>query len=292
MVFSHSPIQKIYKGWNFWTEDAEEVQALLRPFEDVTVIYGHVHQIQYNQIDNMRFHAVMATAWPWPYPQSYAQAESHLPKLTVPMNRADPFFERDATGWQIINMDSGNVSMEYNLYNNTSRTVAFNKKTGKPEDSAFQDPSQPDPAADPLLEERGMNKKILGTALMMVTFSFTLGLLPVSADEFTQEDLKRWEQEFMSVVEKGRALWGSPELGTNGVACGQCHPNAANTHPETYPKFQKQLGKVITLREMINWCLRNPLEGQPLALDDPRMVAMEAYVTYERRGVKMEPGKH
>jgi cytochrome c len=137
-----------------------------------------------------------------------------------------------------------------------------------------------------------MNKKILGTALMMVTFSFALGLLPVSADEFTQEDLKRWEQEFMSVVEKGRALWGSPELGTNGVACGQCHPNAANTHPETYPKFQKQLGKVITLREMINWCLRNPLEGQPLALDDPRMVAMEAYVAYERRGVKMEPGKH
>jgi thiosulfate dehydrogenase len=137
-----------------------------------------------------------------------------------------------------------------------------------------------------------MNKKILGTALMMVTFSFVLGLLPVSADEFTQEDLKRWEQEFMSVVEKGRALWGSPELGTNGVACGQCHPNAANTHPETYPKFQKQLGKVITLREMINWCLRNPLEGQPLALDDPRMVAMEAYVAYERRGVKMEPGKH
>ena len=137
-----------------------------------------------------------------------------------------------------------------------------------------------------------MNKKILGTALMMVTFSFGLGLLPVSADEFTQEDLKRWEQEFMSVVEKGRVLWGSPELGTNGVACGQCHPNAANTHPETYPKFQKQLGKVITLREMINWCLRNPLEGQPLALDDPRMVAMEAYVAYERRGVKMEPGKH
>ena len=137
-----------------------------------------------------------------------------------------------------------------------------------------------------------MNKKILGTALMMVTFSFALGLLPVSADEFTQEDLKRWEQEFMSVVEKGRVLWGSPDLGTNGVACGQCHPNAANTHPETYPKFQKQLGKVITLREMINWCLRNPLEGQPLALDDPRMVAMEAYVAYERRGVKMEPGKH
>jgi hypothetical protein len=138
VVFSHSPIQKIYKGWNFWTEEAEEVQALLRPFTDATVIYGHVHQIQYNQIDNITFHAVMATAWPWPYPQSYVQAESHLPKLTVPMNRADPFFERDATGWQFIDVNSGRVAMKYNLYSNTDRTVAYNPKTGQPEDTAFQ----------------------------------------------------------------------------------------------------------------------------------------------------------
>jgi Icc protein len=142
VVFSHSPIQKIYKGWNFWTEDAEEVQGLLKPFDDVTVVYGHVHQIQYNQIGNISFHAVMATAWPWPYPESYAQAESHLPKLTVPMNRADPFFERDATGWQFINLANGRVKVDYNLYNNTNRTVAFNPKKGYPEDRVFQDPAR------------------------------------------------------------------------------------------------------------------------------------------------------
>jgi 3',5'-cyclic AMP phosphodiesterase CpdA len=138
VVFSHSPIQKIYKGWNFWTDDAEEVQALLQPFDDVTVVYGHVHQIQYNQVGNISFHAVMATAWPWPYPSSYAQAESHMPKITVPMNRADPFFERDATGWQFINMKTGRVDMEYNLNNNTNRTVAFNPETGQPEDTQYQ----------------------------------------------------------------------------------------------------------------------------------------------------------
>jgi 3',5'-cyclic AMP phosphodiesterase CpdA len=138
VVFSHSPIQKIYKGWNFWTEEAEDIQALLRPFADATVIYGHVHQIQYNQIDNISFHAVMATAWPWPYPESYVQVETHLPKLTVPMNRADPFFERDATGWQLIDLASGRVAMNYNLYNNTNRTVAYNPKTGQPEDTAYQ----------------------------------------------------------------------------------------------------------------------------------------------------------
>ena len=115
---------------------------------------------------------------------------------------------------------------------------------------------------------------------------------PAYADEFTREDLKRWEDEYKSVVKKGRNLWTDPNLGTNGVACAQCHPNAANTNPETYPKFQKQIGRVIALREMINWCLRNPLEGKELPADDPKMIAIEAYVHWERRGMPLEPGKH
>ena len=131
-------------------------------------------------------------------------------------------------------------------------------------------------------------------------FSFTVVFVVLTAiifvfayaDEFTKKDLERWQKEYMSVVETGRELWVSPDLGTNGVACAQCHPNAANTHPETYPKFQQQLGKVIALRDMINWCILNPLEGEPLALDDPRLVAIEAYVTHERRGVALDPGKH
>jgi len=138
-----------------------------------------------------------------------------------------------------------------------------------------------------------MSIKVAGAfALAAVTVAVVWGGLAVRADEFTKEDLERWQNEYMSVVAKGRELWTSPTLGTNGVACAQCHPNAANTHPETYPKFQKQLGKVIALRDMINWCLRNPLEGAPLELDDPNMIALEAYVMYERRGVELAPGKH
>jgi thiosulfate dehydrogenase len=138
-----------------------------------------------------------------------------------------------------------------------------------------------------------MSKKSTGFNIIAVS-ALVVGIVVALAyaDEFTKKDQERWQQEYMSVVNKGRELWVSPELGTNGVACAQCHPNAANTHPETYPKFQKQLGRVIALRDMINWCLLNPLEGTPLELDDPRMVAMEAYITYERRGVALAPGKH
>ena len=136
-----------------------------------------------------------------------------------------------------------------------------------------------------------MSRKAI-IVVAVAVLGFVAGKMAIRADEFTEEDQKRWQNEFMSVVEKGRGWWVSPELGTNGVACAQCHPNAANTHPETYPKFQQQLGRVIALRDMINWCLQQPLEGEPLELDDPRMVAMEAYVTYERRGVPLAPGKH
>jgi thiosulfate dehydrogenase len=137
-----------------------------------------------------------------------------------------------------------------------------------------------------------MSTRFVLVAICILALSVLVGEMATRADEFTQEDLKRWEAEYMSVVQQGRELWVSAELGTNGVACAQCHPNAANTHPETYPKFQQQLGRVIALRDMINWCLQQPLEGAPLDLDDPKMVAIEAYVTYERRGVEMAPGKH
>ncbi len=111
------------------------------------------------------------------------------------------------------------------------------------------------------------------------------------AIDFTEDDVAQDKQIFMDVVERGRAIFVDPNLGSNGVVCAQCHPNAANTHPETYPKFQRQLGKVSVMWEMINWCIMNPLEGMELDADDPDMIALQAYITHERRGVNLEAGK-
>ncbi len=137
-----------------------------------------------------------------------------------------------------------------------------------------------------------MHKKHALIGFAVVALALFLVGISLEADEFTSSDVEHWQAEYMSVVEQGRTLWVSPDLGTNGVACAQCHPNAADTHPETYPKFQQQLGRVVALRDMINWCIMNPLEGEPLELDDPVLVAMEAYIYWERRGVPLSPGKH
>ncbi len=130
-----------------------------------------------------------------------------------------------------------------------------------------------------------------GICLILLALALSVPAVDCRADEFTEADLKKWQEDFMTVVKEGEKLFHSA-LGSNAVSCDMCHPNAANTHPETYPKFQKQIGKVIGLRDMINWCLKNPLKGVEMAADDPKMVAMEAYITWERRGVKLEPGKH
>ena len=109
IVFSHSPLYKIYKSWNFWTDDAEQVQALLAPFKTVTVIHGHTHQMLTNRIGNIHFHGMLSTAWPWPY------APQGLPKLLVRMNRADPFDELDGCGDGTVDVyKSGRVDKTYN----------------------------------------------------------------------------------------------------------------------------------------------------------------------------------
>ena len=140
-MLSHSPLYRIFKPWNFWTDDAEAVQKILKRFKKVTVLHGHVHQVLYNQIGNISFHAMMSTAWPWPYPTTYTQKPSAVPKLTVFMNRADLHSERDGTGWGSLDLATGKAAHNYELWANKPRTVGPGK--GKaPMDTQYQDPKK------------------------------------------------------------------------------------------------------------------------------------------------------
>jgi Icc protein len=119
VVFSHSPLYKYYRPWNFWTEDADEVQAILKRFPSVTVIHGHTHQLLTNRIGSIRFHGMLSTAWPWPY------APEGLPKLTIQMNRPDPFDPNDGLGTGTASVKAnGVVDKLYNLWNRNPIQVA------------------------------------------------------------------------------------------------------------------------------------------------------------------------
>ena len=111
---------------------------------------------------------------------------------------------------------------------------------------------------------------------------------------FSARDEQIWRTSTQQFIDRGHKVFHDvKELGgTTGISCDMCHPDASNTHPETYPKYQVQLGRVALLRDMINWCLENPVRGKPFADDDERMRAMEAYIYSKRTGVQLEFGKH
>ncbi len=125
------------------------------------------------------------------------------------------------------------------------------------------------------------NSKLIGTGQ-----SSTYGTV-------TPQDVQVWKNETYKTAVYGSTVFHSgDQLGSEiAVSCDMCHPRAANTHPESYPKFQPQLGRVALLRDMINWCIEHPVRGKVLAPDDPKMRALEAYILAQRKGVALDYGK-
>jgi hypothetical protein len=125
------------------------------------------------------------------------------------------------------------------------------------------------------------NSKLIGTGQ-----SSTYGTV-------TKQDVQVWKNETYKTAVYGSTVFHSGDLlGSEiAVSCDMCHPRASNTHPESYPKFQPQLGRVALLRDMINWCIEHPVRGKVLAPDDPQMRALEAYILAQRKGVPLDYGK-
>jgi thiosulfate dehydrogenase len=111
---------------------------------------------------------------------------------------------------------------------------------------------------------------------------------------YTDRDRQIWKESTDRLVAEGKRIFHDAKAlgGMNAISCDMCHPDASNTHPETYPKFQVQLGRVALLRDMINWCIENPVRGKPFPDDDPRLKALEAYILAQRKGVALDYGKH
>jgi thiosulfate dehydrogenase len=117
----------------------------------------------------------------------------------------------------------------------------------------------------------------------------------------TPEQLQAFEDAFMEQVRAGDLLFHGDEatqkklkakLSRTGMACAMCHPFGTDIHPHEFPKFQEQIGEFATLRDMINWCIEKPNEGERLDADSPAMKALEAYIYWSNRGSKLDPGRH
>ena len=111
-------------------------------------------------------------------------------------------------------------------------------------------------------------------------------------EPYTEAELADQQAKLLALVDRGRDLWhgSKPEMSNNGLACGNCHHDAAASNPATFPKYLPQFNKVVPFREMVNWCIQNPQGGKALDVNSDDMTAMEAYAFYLYRGKEIEPG--
>ena len=137
----------------------------------------------------------------------------------------------------------------------------------------------------------------VGAALALLMTSRALA----HKERHTPEQLKAFEEVFMEQVRIGDLLFHGDDamqkklniqLTRTGMACAMCHPFGTDVHPHEFPKFQEQIGKFATLRDMINWCIEKPNEGVRIDQDSDAMKALEAYMYWSNRGSKLDPGRH
>ena len=120
-------------------------------------------------------------------------------------------------------------------------------------------------------------------------------------EKMTREQLQAFEDAFMEQVKIGDLLFhGDPDaqqqlgvkLSNTGMACAMCHPYTADTHPQQFPKFQVQMNEFATLRDMINWCIEKPNQGEKIDPNSEAMKALEAYIYWSNTGSVLTPGRY
>lgn len=90
------------------------------------------------------------------------------------------------------------------------------------------------------------------------------------------------------LVLEAEKLWTKPD-GASGRSCNTCHAKASgavqlNRTATSYPKYNEQLRKVITLEQRINLCRKQYMQAPLWAFESPELVGMTAYLKYLSRG--------
>ena len=72
IVFAHRPLIDVYAKWDWRTKDGDKALALFKPFKNVRLFYGHIHQEREDVADNFTQYAAPGMMFPLPAPGSVA----------------------------------------------------------------------------------------------------------------------------------------------------------------------------------------------------------------------------
>lgn len=85
---------------------------------------------------------------------------------------------------------------------------------------------------------------------------------------------------YSAMVKKGKKLWNNPKLGKSGMSCMTCHARHKDLNLDKvgpFPHFVAMPDRVVTLDQMINFCMITPMATDPLPWDSVKMTAIASY---------------
>ena len=85
IVFTHRPLFDLKPEWEWFTSDGDEVMNVLAPYENVTILYGHIHREDVHQTGKARHFAARSLIYAFPDPQKQSE------KKPIPFDASRPF---------------------------------------------------------------------------------------------------------------------------------------------------------------------------------------------------------
>jgi len=85
VVLTHRPLFDLAPQWDWATRDGAQAVALLMPFQNVTVFYGHIHQEHHQMTGHIAHHSAKSLIFALPAPNSQPQ------RTPLPWDPAQPY---------------------------------------------------------------------------------------------------------------------------------------------------------------------------------------------------------
>jgi 3',5'-cyclic AMP phosphodiesterase CpdA len=85
VVFTHRPLFDLRPDWEWFTSDSAAVTNVLAPYDNVTVLYGHIHRTDHHTTGKIQHHAARSLIFGFPDPATAKE------KKPLPFDASQPF---------------------------------------------------------------------------------------------------------------------------------------------------------------------------------------------------------
>ena len=135
-------------------------------------------------------------------------------------------------------------------------------------------------------------------ALLVFLCLVLLFTISISEEQKKEGEMPEAKKELKAAYKRGMELFKDASLGTTGMSCNSCHMEGGTKPGKMgdmeikpfhkvgahYPRYFMMGKKVMTLDQVVNFCITTPMKGEALMGDDPRLADLTTYVAYVKPG--------